>query len=447
MLSSPSRSLSRVIRASFAERRVYIRTEDKTRYLSIRPATQIASVIALAAVLGWTGFTTAAYVGGAMNGRSARIQLETMSEAYEARLAAFGTRQSSLEEQLDQANLRRDEVTKRLSEKQASLVDAANRLQEADAELAVLRDGYESLVSARDSEAARAEALEAELDRLQVALSGTEILKANLDDGLATLADAMDKVIAERDRAAGELTRLDGEVSRLTSAIGQMEDRQERLLSQLEDAARTSLAGLGVMFGGTDIDLERILAQARRDYSGSGGPFLPVADGEEGAANDTSAGDERVAALMTDFESVNLMRFAADRLPFGEPVYGGRRTSEFGQRSDPKGRGRSMHDGLDIAAPKGTAIYSTADGVVTFAGRQSGYGIVVKIRHAFGFETVYAHLSRARAKAGQLVKRGDRIADMGSTGRSTGSHLHYEIRIDQKPVNPVKFIEAARDVL
>ena len=91
--------------------------------------------------------------------------------------------------------------------------------------------------------------------------------------------------------------------------------------------------------------------------------------------------------------------------------------------------------------------YSTAEGVVTFAGRQRGYGIVVKIRHAFGFETVYAHLSKSRVKVGQRVERGQRIADMGSTGRSTGSHLHYEVRIDGVPVNPSKFIGAARDVL
>ena len=72
---------------------------------------------------------------------------------------------------------------------------------------------------------------------------------------------------------------------------------------------------------------------------------------------------------------------------------------------------------------------------------------MVKIRHAFGFETFYAHSSRARVNVGQRVSRGDRIADVGSTGRSTGNHVHYEIRIDNEPVNPVKFIEAARDVL
>ena len=84
---------------------------------------------------------------------------------------------------------------------------------------------------------------------------------------------------------------------------------------------------------------------------------------------------------------------------------------------------------------------------MTVAGRKGGYGIMVKIRQAFGFETLYAQNSRVRGKVGQRVSRGDRIADVGSTGRSTGNHLHYEIRIDTKPVNPVKFIKAARDVL
>jgi murein DD-endopeptidase MepM/ murein hydrolase activator NlpD len=439
--------LGEIVRAVFTERRIYIRTEDNTRYLLVRPATQVGSVIAIAAVLGWTGFATTTLVTRALDGHSARIQLETMSEAYEARLDAFEVQQASLEEQLNQANQRRDEVTKRLSEKQARLVETANQLMAADAELAALRDGYEGLIVARSEEAERAVAMEAELAALNARLANAETSKFNLDGGLAALAGAMDKVIAERDRGAGELARLDSEVVQLNSAIGQMEDRQERLLSQLEDAARTSLAGLGTLFGNADVDLDRIMAQARRDYSGSGGPFEPVGDDDEYAAVGTEAGDIRVAALMSEFESVNLMRFAAERLPFGEPVYGGRRTSGYGERRDPKGRGRSMHDGLDIAAPRGTAIYSTAEGVVTFAGRQRGYGIVVKIRHAFGFETVYAHLSRAKVKVGQRVGRGDRIADMGSTGRSTGSHLHYEIRIDRKPVNPIKFIEAVRNVL
>ena len=436
MSSRPSWALAGALQNAFAARRIYIRTGGNTRYLSLRPAAQIGGAMAIAALLGWTGFTTMAFVADALDGHSARVRLETMSGAYQVRLAAYDARQRSLEERLNQANERRDAITGRLSDKQARLIETANHLQESDAELAVLREEFIARTDARRDDAIRIAALESELAGLRLALAGAETSAADLDGALATLGGAISEVIAERDRAVGESIRLGGEVARLTGSIGRMADRHERLLSRLDVAARTGLAGLETLFGRSNIDLDRILAQARRDYSGSGGPFVPLT-----AADGDAAGDTRVAALMENLETVNLMRFAAERLPFGAPVIGGRRTSGFGPR------GRSMHTGLDIAAPRGTPIYATADGIVTFAGRQRGYGRVVKIRHAFGFETVYAHLNRARVKVGQRVGRGDRIGDMGSTGRSTGNHVHYEIRIDNKPVNPVKFIEAARDVL
>ena len=84
---------------------------------------------------------------------------------------------------------------------------------------------------------------------------------------------------------------------------------------------------------------------------------------------------------------------------------------------------------------------------MVFAGRQSGYGNIVKIRHDFGIETRYAHLSRIRVEVGQRVSRGEHIGDMGNTGRSTGTHLHYEVRVNGRPVDPMTYIEAARDVL
>jgi len=436
MSSSPSRLPVGALGAAVNERQLTLRIGARIRYLSIRPASLICASIAVAALLGWTGYTTTAFITNALDGHGAQVRLETMSAAYEVRLTAYEARQRGLEEQLNQANQRRDEVTGRLSDKQARLVETANSLQEAAAELAVLREKFVTLVNARRDDAIRNRALESDLAGLRVALAGAETSKANLDDAFETLSGALGEVTAERDRAAGLSSRLDVEVARLTGAIGRLEDRQERLVSQLEVAARTGLAGLETLFGRSNIDLDRILARARRDFSGSGGPFVPLA-----ATDGATAQDTRVAALMEGLETVNLMRFAAGRLPFGTPVRGGRWTSGFGPR------GRSMHNGLDIAAPRGTPVRATADGVVTFAGRQHGYGRVVKIRHAFGFETIYAHNSRVRVKVGQRVSRGDRIADVGSTGRSTGNHVHYEIRIDDKPVNPVKFIKAARNVL
>ena len=105
-----------------------------------------------------------------------------------------------------------------------------------------------------------------------------------------------------------------------------------------------------------------------------------------------------------------------------------------------------MHSGVDWAGPQGTAIRATASGVVTHAGRRGDYGNLVIIQHDFGIETYYAHLHRLDVNVGQRVSRGDRIGGMGTTGRSTGVHLHYEIRVGGRPINPMTYIRAAQNV-
>lgn len=213
----------------------------------------------------------------------------------------------------------------------------------------------------------------------------------------------------------------------------------------MEDATKLSLGSLEDVFAEARINMDEILTAAERDYSGAGGVFAPV-EGAAGFQQQDVDGD-RLGGLLSDMERVNLLRFAVDKMPFMRPVGAARFTSGFGSRKDPFNGRRAFHAGIDFAAPRGTAIKATGSGVVVASERQRGYGNIIKIRHAFGYETVYAHLHRRRVKVGDVVERGDRIGDMGNTGRSTGTHLHYEIRLNGKPVNPAKYIEAARHVL
>lgn len=115
-------------------------------------------------------------------------------------------------------------------------------------------------------------------------------------------------------------------------------------------------------------------------------------------------------------------------------------TSEFGQRNDPYTAEQVMHAGLDIAGRHGDDIIAPSDGTVVFAGLEGGYGNVLVLDHGYGIKTRYGHLSAIHAKAGERVKRGQMVASMGNTGRSTGPHLHYEIRVNGVPQNPRKFI-------
>ena len=115
-------------------------------------------------------------------------------------------------------------------------------------------------------------------------------------------------------------------------------------------------------------------------------------------------------------------------------------TSGFGTRSDPLTHGPGIHQGVDIAAAPGQPVHAAADGIVILAANQGGYGEAVYLAHGFGITTRYGHLSEITVRAGQRVHRGDVVGRVGSTGRSTGYHLHYEVRLDDNPVNPLAYI-------
>lgn len=136
---------------------------------------------------------------------------------------------------------------------------------------------------------------------------------------------------------------------------------------------------------------------------------------------------------------LNDQRSLTAAIPSGRPTKGWQ-TSNFGMRKSPFTGKRKMHEGLDIAARTGTPIYATADGIVSRAQTASGYGKLVVIDHGYGYRTYYAHNSRNYVKVGQRIKAGDKIAAVGNTGASTGSHLHYEVRLNGVPINPSKFL-------
>ncbi len=185
----------------------------------------------------------------------------------------------------------------------------------------------------------------------------------------------------------------------------------------------------------TASEVRRLGLDPRRLQSGVGGPFEPV--------ETVRAADPNFKALFNSWTKLDQLEQGTVAIPSTEPVRGTNFTSGYGVRSDPF-RGRAaMHAGIDLAGPIGTPIYATADGVVQRSEyNNGGYGNLVELDHGHGIQTRYGHLSKSMVTAGQKVKRGDMIALMGSTGRSTGSHLHYEVRIDGKAVNPVPFLQS-----
>ena len=133
----------------------------------------------------------------------------------------------------------------------------------------------------------------------------------------------------------------------------------------------------------------------------------------------------------------------AEVMPAGRPVTHGWLSSYFGMRTDPFTGHRAFHTGLDFAGKLGSDVVAVAAGVVTYAGKRSGYGNLVEINHGNGYSTRYGHNSKILVNVGQTIKKGQVIAKMGSTGRSTGPHVHFEVLINGHAVNPKKYIQAS----
>ncbi|EZP72841.1 Membrane protein [Sphingomonas paucimobilis] len=166
----------------------------------------------------------------------------------------------------------------------------------------------------------------------------------------------------------------------------------------------------------------------------------PYGDASEINTSPLGPSDVGFSNLFSSLQRLDGEAKQANYIPSGRPVEKLSLTSNFGVRSDPFNGGARMHKGVDIPGPVGTPIYATADGIVSRAGWASGYGNLVQISHGGGMETRYGHMSKLIVSANSYVRRGQLIGLMGSTGRSTGSHLHYEVRVDGQAVNPLPFV-------
>lgn len=173
--------------------------------------------------------------------------------------------------------------------------------------------------------------------------------------------------------------------------------------------------------------------------------FIPATDNPKAARGGPFDGGSSPTfkQLFDSWKKLDTLQDGAIAIPSDKPVNTAVFTSGFGERHDPFGHGIGFHPGIDLAAPTGTQIHATADGTVVAAGwNNGGYGNMVELDHGKGIHTRYGHMSRVLVSVGEAVKRGAVIGLVGSTGHSTGSHLHYEVRIDDRPVNPMPFMKS-----
>ncbi|MBV9558384.1 MAG: M23 family metallopeptidase, partial [Pseudolabrys sp.] len=231
---------------------------------------------------------------------------------------------------------------------------------------------------------------------------------------------------------------LDGTLNRIAGSLDRVEQRQGAALATMEETAdsraqriRSVLADLGTDLGKTNADVTGAL----------GGPYVPL---KKAAASSFEQQIARVNAARAQLERLNNSLVA---VPIRKPVEGDiDMSSPFGSRMDPFMRGPAIHTGVDLRGDTGDPVHVTAAGTVVTASWQGGYGNMIEVDHHNGLSTRYGHLSKIEVKVGQRVRIGDVIGLIGSTGRSTGPHLHYETRVNDTAVNPEKFFRAGRNL-
>ncbi|MFN3514616.1 MAG: M23 family metallopeptidase [Phenylobacterium sp.] len=375
--------LRRSLEELFPERHLYVRSGGEMRAFVLTPAKQISAAAAVAVGALWVGVSTAAMVMNAFSLSASDREVLKVKSQYERYVADREARLNSAVAQLNAAEGSADVL--------------AEVVEKRHAALAML------LTEAKGSPGA-AEALAPALARAATPPEG---------------ASSVRRI---------ELVRAS----------------QERLIDAANDYAKTRADRLRVAF--------RLAGLTPGSYvpkGGSlGGPLIEAKDPRALAVvlDVDEAFAQRIQAAATNLSEARALSQTAEKLPLAKPTYTGQ-TSGFGVRFDPFTRRPAFHSGLDFGGGYNTPIQATAPGVVSFTGVRSGYGNTIEIDHGQGFKTRYAHLQSIGVRPGQRVGVGQRIGAMGSTGRSTGPHLHYEIWVNGRAQNPGRFLKAGEHVL
>mgnify|MGYP001186291540 CR=1 FL=1 len=296
-----------------------------------------------------------------------------------------------------------------LLEREAEVATAENRV-------AAYRDDLEQVTS-------DLERRQKFLEEMTEMLPADAIVNERVSDSATEAAKTVEKVSASIPEAAA-LARIEARQLALV-------ERLTRFADQRAARAEAALRKLG-------LDPRAMIAATR---VGMGGPFERLSTERDGSL------DPRFERLGLSLARMDALERGLNGIPQVMPVDVQMITSGFGYRSDPFHGGAAMHAGLDFRGRVGDPVHAAAKGTVTFVGTKSGYGKVVEVSHGNGMMTRYAHMSAWRARVGQQVAAGDVVGLIGNTGRSTGPHLHFEVRIHGRAVNPRPFLETAPDVL
>jgi murein DD-endopeptidase MepM/ murein hydrolase activator NlpD len=350
---------------------------------------------------------------------------DTLSKLYAARAreAAQARRISSQKAEIDRLSTRVADLRERRRHLAAAVTNLSRRADRA-------REARDRVMAKREQLAARVGKLESTLG--EVARGDTRDLVSRIEDLKGALVTATRQNAGYR----AERAHLQRELDRLRERLEVVQARHMGLFTRYSAQAKSSVEAIENTVAMTGLDVDVLLAKVDAESRQTGGPFVPVSAITGPAAQQL---DKRMGRLQR-------LQRVLSVLPLTAPLDSYWISSRFGKRRDPFNGRWAMHEGLDLAANPNLAVRAAAPGKVVKAGRRGGYGRMVEIDHGLGITTRYGHLKSVSVTVGEHVKHRGTIGKLGSTGRSTGPHVHYEIRVDDEPVDPMNFLKAGKHV-
>ena len=455
------------LHATFPERQIYIRSEGRVQFFTFGPTLQ-ATLSGLALIfLGWVAFATVNVIFKDRIIASKDHRYQQMQWTYENRVADLQQSYDELNGALVAAEDRFKAKADELETKQNTVAHLLGRKQAVDAIIEGIRGPKgETAAAQSDSDSipvAHGAGSSSDVDTDGAAPTGgsqlgimpqppAPALRTGRPTHASLLDEAVSRFAATFFRAAQPaadhplpnqpaLRVLAAETDR----IAHMSGAETSLLQGVDREVSTRIADLQTILRRVGVDSNGLEQQANE---GVGGPYIPIQAMHIDGIADNAFTAAYVGASAHEKE-LDALFSALNHVPLTTPVHGAQFeiTSDFGARVDPFTRRLAFHPGLDFGGPWGATVASTAPGTVVWAGMRGGYGNMVEIDHGYGFRTRYGHLSAILVRVGAKVAKGTPVGKLGSTGRSTGPHVHYEVWLADVVKDPSKFIEAGRHVL
>lgn len=415
----------------FPDRQFVVRAEGKVSYFTMSRRVQFAVALLAVAFTGWATYATVYYSSFDW------VLREKNQQIAEARIAY-----RNIVDEVGSYNARLMAITRNLERSQLDLLSRLDPNGSAPTDrVAPKRDRMEELNRVMSSATRRA--LTKQIEGVEEEWRELAARNATLEHGLVSIGTEVDEILDAASEVKRERDDLLNQVGSLEAALGDMRVTQETLVDRLSERTDGTISQIETIVAMTGLDTAELVgrvAEAMGGEAGQGGPYveLPASAGEENPL------DFKVANLDSRINRWQYLRQVLNYLPLAAPVDYYRLASAFGRRRDPVTRRWAQHNGVDLSYHLNTPILAPAPGRVVFTGWRGSLGRVIEIDHGMGIRTRYGHLKKILVKRGQIVGFRDKIALLGNSGRSTGPHVHYEILVDGKPRDPLKFINAGK---